>query len=271
IASHLLLICFTWLSRMNSPLSLAGACSCCVSLRAAGWRGGAFCCRDVMAFDLNAACSGFVYGLSVADQFIRTGHYKTILVVGAEILHHKVNYEDRGTCILFGDGAGAAVVARAPEGAQSYILSSHAHADGSLANLLYVPSGGSVEPFTQRSIDEKRHFVVMEGREIFKHAVRTMSRVCTEALEANNITIDEVDWIIPHQANTRIIEAVAKHLGVSMDKVIVNIEHMGNTSAATCPVAFNQALHSGKIKKGDLVLFTAFGAGLTSGSVLMRY
>lgn len=226
--------------------------------------------RDVMSFDLNAACSGFVYSLSIADQFIRTGHYRNILIVGAEILHHKVNYEDRGTCILFGDGAGAAVVGRTDENSKSLIISSHAHADGHLADLLYVPSGGSVMPFTQETLDKKQIFVEMKGREIFKHAVRTMAQACQEALDANNIDKNEIDWVIPHQANIRIIEAVAKHFDIPLEKVIVNIENMGNTSAATIPVALHEAWSSGKIKKGDLILLTAFGAGLTSGSTLLR-
>ncbi len=226
---------------------------------------------NIMAFDLNAACSGFVYGLSIADQFIRTGHYKNVLIIGAEILHHKVNYEDRGTCILFGDGAGAAVVSRCPENSESMILSSHSHADGTLANLLYVPSGGSVMPFTQETLDSKEIFVVMNGREIFKHAVRAMAQCCQEALDANNMTKDDIDWVIPHQANVRIIEAVAKHFDIPLEKVIINIENMGNTSAATIPVSLHECLTSGKIKKGDLILLTAFGAGLTSGSVLLRY
>jgi 3-oxoacyl-[acyl-carrier-protein] synthase III len=227
--------------------------------------------KNIMAFDLNAACSGFIYSINIADQFIRTGAYKNILIIGAEILHHKVNYADRGTCILFGDGAGAAIISRTEDENKSLILSSHNHADGNLADLLYVPSGGSVMPFTQETLDSKQIYVEMKGREIFKHAVRTMALCCEEALKANNLTKSDVKWIIPHQANIRIIEAVAKHLDVSMDKVIVDIEHMGNTSAATIPVAMNNAIKSGKIKRGDLILLTAFGAGLTSGSALLRY
>ncbi len=225
---------------------------------------------NIMAFDLAAACSGFVYALSVVDNFIKTGHFKTALIIGAEILHHKVDFEDRGTCILFGDGAGAAIVTRAEEGDSSQVYSTHGHADGNLADLLYVPSGGSVMPFTQQTLDNREIFVKMKGREIFKHAVRTMSQACQEALDANSMTKDDVDWIIPHQANVRIIEAVAKNFEIPMDKVIVDIENMGNTSAATIPVALNQAMQSGKIKTGDLVLLTAFGAGLTSASALVR-
>ncbi len=227
--------------------------------------------RNVMAFDLSAACSGFLYNLAIADQFIRTGVHKNILVVGAEILHNWVDYSDRQTCILFGDAAGAAIVSRAPEGSQSGILSTHMYAEGDLAELLYIPAGGSKTPNTAETIANKQNKVVMKGREIFKHAIRTMSSCCDIALKANNMTKEEVDWIIPHQANTRIIEGVAKHFDVSMDKVIVEIEDMGNTSAATIPVALDRAVRDGRIARGQNVLMTAFGAGLTSGSALMRF
>ena len=227
--------------------------------------------RNIMAFDLNAACSGFIYGLSVADQFIKTGQYQTILVVGAEVLHPKVDYQDRTTCILFGDGAGAAIVTRASNDSKSHILSSHCHADGNLADLLDVPSGGAVYPFSQEALDKRDIYVKMKGREIFKHAVRTMSQCCQEALDANQLTKDEIDWVIPHQANIRIIEAVGKHFDIPMSKVITKIENMGNTSAATIPVSFHESIEENKIKRGDLVLLTAFGAGLTSGSLLLRY
>lgn len=226
--------------------------------------------RNIMAFDLNAACSGFIYALTVVDNLIKTGHFKTALIIGAEILHHKVNYEDRGTCILFGDGAGAAIVTRAQAGDIGEVCSTHGHADGTLADLLYVPSGGSVMPFTQETLDNKQIFVEMKGREIFKHAVRTMSQACQEALDANNLTKDDVDWVVPHQANVRIIEAVAKNFEIPMDKVIIDIENMGNTSAATIPYALNNARKAGRVKAGDLVLLTAFGAGLTSASALVR-
>jgi 3-oxoacyl-[acyl-carrier-protein] synthase III len=227
--------------------------------------------RNVMAFDLSAACSGFLYGLSIADQFIRTGHYKNVLVIGAEILHNWVNYSDRQTCILFGDAAGAAIVSRAPEGSQSAILSTHMYAEGDLADLLYIPAGGSKMPNTPETISGNLNKVVMKGREIFKHAIRTMSSCCDIALTANNMKKEDVDWIIPHQANTRIIEGVAKHFEVPMAKVILEIEDMGNTSAATIPVALDRAVRDGRIQRGQNVLMTAFGAGLTSGSALMRF
>lgn len=227
--------------------------------------------RNVMAFDLAAACSGFLYGASIADQFIRTGQYKHILVVGAEILHNLIDYNDRQTCILFGDAAGAAIISRADTDSKSQIFSSHMYAEGDLADLLYIPGGGSKHPLTEETFHQNLHKVKMKGREIFKHAVRTMSSCCQIALDANKMTKDDVQWVIPHQANTRIMEAVAKHFDIPMDKVIQEIAEMGNTSAATIPVALDKAVRDGRIKRGDMVLFTAFGAGLTSGSLLARF
>jgi len=227
--------------------------------------------RDCMAVDISAACTGFVYGLTIADQFIRTGTYKNILVVGAEILHRYVNYKERETCILFGDAAGAAVLTRAKDGEDSKVYSSHLHADGSISDLFELRAGGSAHPFTQQVLEENLQYVRMKGREIFKHAVRTMSNACDEALAHNGMTADEVNWIIPHQANVRIIEAVAKHFGAPMEKVVVEIADMGNTSAATIIVALDKAIRDGRIQRGHNVLLTAFGAGITSGSLLLRY
>ena len=227
--------------------------------------------RDCMALDISAACSGFVYGLAIADQFIRTGPAKTVLVVGAEVLHRIVNYKDRDTCILFGDAAGAAVVTPADDDQDSKIYSHHLHADGKISDLFVLPGGGSVHPFSQEVLDNDLHYVRMKGREIFKNAVRTMSQACQEALDYNNLDADVVDWVIPHQANIRIIEAVAKHFGIPMDKVVVEIEDMGNTSAATVPVALDRAVRDGRVQRGQHVLLTAFGAGITSGSLLMRF
>ncbi len=225
-----------------------------------------------VSFDLGAACSGFVYGLSVADQFIKTGAKKNILVVGAEVLTRYVDYTDRGTCILFGDGAGAAVVSRnEDESDTAEFYSHHLYSDGHLSDLLTLKAGGSVLPVTYEVLEQRENFVKMNGREIFKHAVRAMSKCSSEALEANKISLDDISWIIPHQANTRIIEATAKHLGASMDKVVVEIEDMGNTSAATVAVALDKAVRDGRIQKGQNILLTAFGAGLTSGSLLFKY
>jgi 3-oxoacyl-[acyl-carrier-protein] synthase III len=228
-------------------------------------------CRNIMAFDLAAACSGFVYALTVANQFIRTGQYKRILVIGAEILSRYVNYEDRETCILFGDGAGAAVLGPSDLNDASEILSSHMAADGSLGDLFTLSAGGSAMPFNEKVLEDKLQYVRMKGREIFKSAVRTMSARCEEALQANNLTKDDITWLIPHQANKRIIEAVGKHFGIEDEKVIINLKHTGNTSAATIPTAMTAAINDGRIKRGDLVLLTAFGAGLTSGSLMLRY
>lgn len=228
-------------------------------------------CPNVPAFDLSAACSGFVYGLSVADQFIRTGMYKTILVVGAEIIHRYVNYKDRDTCILFGDGAGAFIVERAPEGDNRVILSSHLRAEGSLGDLFVLPAGGSKIPFSQKVMDENLQYVRMKGREIFKNAVRTMSACCQQALDHNKVNMSDVSWMIPHQANYRIMEAVADHFGFPKDRVVSVVHEMGNTSAATVPVAFDMAVRDGRIQRGQLILLTAFGAGLTAGSCLLRY
>lgn len=227
--------------------------------------------RNVMAFDLAAACSGFIYNLSIADQFIRSGMYKNILVVGAEILHRFIDYKDRETCILFGDGAGAWIVSRAEEGDKNIILSSHTHADGNLWELLFVRTGGSKNIISQEVIDKRMQYVTMKGREIFKHAVRTMSVACHEALQQNNVSPEQVDWVVPHQANKRIIEAVAEHAGVPMSKVVCKLAETGNTSAASIPLAFEMAKEAGEIKRGQMILLTAFGAGLTSGSLLMRY
>ncbi len=227
--------------------------------------------RQIMSFDLSAACTGFVYGLAVADQFIKTGLFRHVLVVGAEILNRLVNYEDRETCILFGDGAGAAIISRAQPDETSEVLSVHLHADGNLGDLFVLPAGGSAIPFSERVLKEKLQYVRMKGREIFKNAVRTMSQCCQEAIETNNMSIDDINWMIPHQANSRILEAVAKHFGIPLEKVVMNVHDTGNTSAATVPIALDQAVRDGRIQRGQTVLLTAFGAGLTSGSAMLRF
>lgn len=228
-------------------------------------------CNNIAAFDLTAACSGFVYSLSIADQFIRSGMYKNILIVGAEVLHRIVNYKDRETCILFGDAAGAWIVSRADANDRNIILSSHLHADGDLGDLFVLPAGGSKIPFSQEVLDKNQQYVVMKGREIFRHAVRTLSLCCQEALNHNGIKSEEVDWLVPHQANVRILESVADHFGIPKEKVILSLQETGNTSAASVPVAFDLAVQEGKIKRGQTILLAAFGAGLTSGSALLRY
>lgn len=224
-----------------------------------------------MAADLSAACTGFVYSLAIADQFIKTGAAKNVLVVGAEVLSRIVNYEDRNTCILFGDGAGACVLSQASDEEDSFIYSHHLHADGDIGDLIIQPAGGSRKPLSAEVLEKKEQFVQMKGKELFKHAVRTMSRACLEALEFNQMTADQVDWIVPHQANVRIIEAVARHFGAPMDKVLVEIEDMGNISAATVIVTLDRAIRDQRIRRGQNLLLTAFGAGVTSGSLLLKY
>lgn len=227
--------------------------------------------KSVPAFDLSAACSGFIYGLSVADQFIRSGQYKKILVVGAEITHRFVDYKDREICILFGDGAGAFILEQAPADSDSIIYSSHLRAEGALGDLFILPAGGSRIPFSQEVLDSRSQYMKMKGREIFKNAVRTMSSTCQEALEFNKMPAEKIDWLIPHQANWRIMEAVADHFKFPKEKVISVVHETGNTSAASIPLAFDAGLKDGRIRRGQTILFTAFGAGLTAGSLLFKY
>ena len=217
------------------------------------------------AFDVNAACSGFIYALTVANQFIRNGTAKTALVVGAETLSRFLDWSDRATCVLFGDGAGAVVLKAADEPG---ILSSHIHADGGYKELLWNPVGVSAG-----FKDEPNHGlrVLMQGREVFKVAVKTLDRVVEETLEANNLDRHQLDWLIPHQANLRIIEATAKRLDMPMDRVIVTVDKHANTSAASVPLALDYAVRSGKIQRGQLLLLEAFGGGFTWGSALLRY
>lgn len=217
----------------------------------------------VPAFDITTACPGFVYGLSIADQFIKTGHRKNVLVVGTEVLSRLVNWDDRSTCVIFGDGAGAAVVTASEEPG---ILSTHIHADGGYGDLLYCNNGlrGQLGEFPEPQI-------VMRGNEVFKVAVKTLSQIVDETLEANNMNKEDIDWLIPHQANIRIIQATAKKLGASMDKVVVAVDRHGNTSSASIPLAMCEAIEDGRIKRGDVCLLESFGGGFTWGSALIRY
>ena len=223
------------------------------------------------AMDLNAACSGFVYALSIVEQFIRSGKTKTALIIGAEVLSPFINFEDRSSCILFGDGAGVAVVERVTADTSRRILSSHLLSDGSLWELLHIPAGGSNLEVTPDRYADNLHKIQMNGREIFKVAVRTLTEFARTALENNHLTISDIDWFIPHQANRRIIEAVANRLDLSMDNVLLNVDKYGNTSAATIPTVLDAALREGLIQEGQLLLLDCFGAGLTYGSILMRW
>lgn len=221
-------------------------------------------------FDISAACPGFIFGLGVAEKFLQDGSHDLALVVGGEVLSTRLDYEDRGTCVLFGDGAGAVVVGPKQESDKGELLSTHLHSDGKLWELLTV-EGGSKNPPTRELIDARGHFLKMQGQEIFKHAVRSMEEVAIEAMEKNDVTAEDIDWFIPHQANMRIMEVVAKRLKIPLEKVIITIHKWGNTSAGTIPMSFDDGVRSGKIKRGDLVLITSFGAGLTWGGSLFRF
>lgn len=223
------------------------------------------------ALDISAACSGFVYALSIANSFIQTSMYKNILVVGAEVLHNFVDYTDRNTCILFGDGAGAVIISAETNTAASGIASCHLSADGSKGDILKIFAGGSSQVITAEVLKNHDHCVKMQGTEVFKEAVYGMTQRCKEALEKNNLTAKDIDWVIPHQANARIINTVARQLNISQDKVINEIKNMGNTSAATVPMTLDIAVKDGRVKRGHWVLMCAFGSGLTSGSVLLKY
>ncbi len=226
--------------------------------------------KKAFAFDINAGCSGFVYALSVADQFIKSGKCNYVLCVGAEILSRVTDYQDRSTCVLLGDGAGA-VVLGPTEDENEGVISFYLHSDGVPGKFLYMPAGGSCMPATHDTVDKRLHFTKMEGQKLYKIAVRVLVDVALEALEENGFTVDDISYLIPHQANLRIIEYLAKTLGISMDKVIVNIDRYGNTSAASIPIAMDEANKDGRLKKGDLILLDAFGAGLTWASMLMRW
>jgi 3-oxoacyl-[acyl-carrier-protein] synthase-3 len=221
------------------------------------------------AFDVSAACTGFLYALSIVDKFIRTGTIKTALVIGSEVLSRVVDWTDRNTCCLFGDGSGAVVVEATAE--ESGILSSHIHSDGNYWQLLYQPGVGNRNPASQRVIDDKLPFINMQGNEVFKLAVRGMEEAALEALSANNLTKEDIDLFIPHQANRRIIDAIGKRLGLSDKQLYVNLENYGNTSSASIPIALDEVNRGGKIKKGDIVVLDAFGSGLTWGATLIRW
>ncbi len=218
------------------------------------------------AFDVNAACSGFIFALTTADKFIRSGAAKTVLVVGAETLTRILDWSDRNTCVLFGDGAGAVVL---KADAETGILSTHLHSDGGKKELLYTPVGVSAGfQFDEKNAGMR---VLMAGSEVFKYAVKALDSVVDEALVANGIDKSQLDWLIPHQANLRIIEATAKRLAMPMDRVIITVHKHGNTSAASVPLALDEAVRSGRVQRGQLVLMEAFGGGFTWGSALMRY
>ena len=221
------------------------------------------------AFDVGAACSGWLYAMSTAEGLIMSGTAETALVIGSEKMSAIVDWKDRSTCVLFGDGAGAVVLKRSKNG--KGILSGYMRSDGNLADLLYRPDGGATTPMSADVLEKRSHLVRMAGREVFKHAVRSMSDAADRALDGARLTGSDIDLLIPHQANVRIIEATAKHSGIPMDKVYVNVDRYGNTSSASIPIALNEAIESGRVKDGSTVMMVAFGAGFTWASMIIRF
>ncbi len=225
--------------------------------------------KKAAAFDMQAGCSGFVYALGVADQFIRTGTYGNVLVIGGEILTKFVDWADRATCVLFGDGCGA-VLLTASEGDRG-VLSTSLHADGSMADFITLPGGGSKIPVSHEMIDANLHTIKMKGNETFKIAVRSIESACRDAIAKAGLEPADVRWFVPHQANTRIINAVADRLGWPPEEIYLNIDRIGNTSAGSIPIALDEMVRAGKVSQNDVLLFAAFGAGLTWGSALVRW
>ncbi|MCD4796138.1 MAG: ketoacyl-ACP synthase III [Candidatus Cloacimonetes bacterium] len=226
--------------------------------------------KNFPAFDISAGCTGWIYAANIAKQYIENGIAKNILVVGVETLTKITNYTDRNTCVLFGDGAGATIISRAETKDISKIIDTEISADGTHYDLLIQQAGGSRMPASKESVEKNLHTVYMEGNKIFKLAVRSMFNACEVVLKRNKLDVQSIDWLITHQANMRIIQSLGKKLKIDEKKVIVNIEKYANTSAATVPMALDEAIKSGKIRHGDLVLMASFGAGLTSGSLLIR-
>jgi 3-oxoacyl-[acyl-carrier-protein] synthase-3 len=225
---------------------------------------------DCPGFDLAAACAGFIYGLSVADAYVRAGLARHVLVIGVELLSRVLDFRDRTTCVLFGDGAGAVVVSGASPGSESRILSTHIFGDGQHAESLTIPAGGAREPTTHATVEMRRHFVHMIGKDIFKIAVKNMSAASVAALDYNRVTFADVDWCVPHQANIRILEGVAQRCDIPMEKFFLNIDRVGNTSSASVPIALDEGIRSGAIRPGHLVVMGALGGGIAWGSALVR-
>lgn len=226
-------------------------------------------CKNAAAFDLEAACSGFLYGLSVAYSFVSSGIYKNILLIGTDTLSRITDWTDRNTCVLFGDGAGAAIISEVPEGRG--ILGLDLGADGEGKNLLKLSAGGSLMPATEDTIKSKLHYIYMEGNEVFKFAVRKMEEISLKIIEKSKLNLGDIDYLVPHQANMRIIESARKKLKLSENKVYVNLENYGNMSSASIPVALDEAVRKNKIKDNDIVLLIGFGGGLTWGAMVLRW
>ena len=224
---------------------------------------------NIPSFDLSAACAGFLYGLSIADQFVRTGQLRRVLVIGVELLSRILNWEDRATCVLFGDGAGAVVLGPS-DGDGRGVLSTRLYTDGSLAEALIIPGGGSREPLTHEGLDRKRNKVHMVGSEVFKVAVKNLTSASRAALGDAGLVAGDLDWVVAHQANLRILAQVSSRLDVPLDRFVLNLERYGNTSSASIPIALDEAVRDGRVKAGQTVLMCALGAGISWGSALVR-
>lgn len=244
-----------------TPDQLFPATACVVQARLGATR--------AAGFDMLAACSGYIYALKVADGLIRSGQYRNALVIGAETLTKALDFTDRNTCVIFGDGAGATVLV--PHEGERGVLSTHIYSDGASGELIQIPAGGSRMPATAETVAGRQHYIKMRGNETYKIAVRRMEEVVLECLETNRVRPGDLDVVVPHQANLRIIEAVMSRLGVPMEKVVLTIEKYGNTSAACIPMALDIAVRDGRIRPGHMVLMVAFGGGLTWGSALLRW
>jgi 3-oxoacyl-[acyl-carrier-protein] synthase-3 len=224
--------------------------------------------KKAACFDISAACAGYIYGITIAQQFISNGVYKNALVIGSEVLSKITDWSDRSTCVLFGDGAGACVLAPVKENG---IISTYLASDGELGELLLLPGGGSRNPATHQTVDEKMHTIKMQGNEVFKHAVKLLGEATKIALDKVGLKWEDIDCVIPHQANIRILLAMAKRIGVPEDKIYMNISRYGNMSSASTATALTEAFREGKIKKGDIVVLVAFGGGLVWGAIVIRW
>ncbi len=226
--------------------------------------------KNAAAFDISAGCSGFIYSLSVADSFIKSGKYKNVLVIGADLLSRITDYEDRSTCVLFGDGGGAVVLTANTQNNRG-ILSTHMHSEGGHDDILMLKAGGSLMPASLESVNCREHYIKMKGSELFRYAVNYLKDIAQEAIDFNGLKPEDIDLFVPHQANVRIIEATAKKLKFPMERVFVNVEKYGNTSSGSIPIALDEAYKSGRIKENDIVLIDAIGAGLTWASSIIRW
>ena len=224
---------------------------------------------NAWGYDLSAACSGFLYGLETGANFIASGKYKKIMVIGVDIMTSILDFQDRDTCVIFGDGGGGVILE--PTSSKSGIVDSILHMDGSGGEYLIVPGGGSRMPATKKSVDDRAHYIKQDGKTVFKHAVKGMADVSEKILSRNNLTGDDISLFIPHQANKRIIDSAANRCGISEEKVLINIDRYGNTTAGTIPIAINEAINDKRIKDGDYVLLASFGAGFTWGSILLKW